>query len=489
MKEEKYMKKQTILGIIISLFAFCDNKEEIKKIYAEEVTPVIGTSATFGTVTGADDYLASAQLKDYYENIVSIKISNDTNDLPLDNKLVCQKIKVENCTYTDINGNETVPEEGVIFAYISYASDSIESNKRYDCVLYANADKIYAPVDAYHMLAGFPAVEKIDLAILDTSKTTNMGNFFSSDSNLKSLDLSNFNTAKVTNMNYMFNFCRKLTEVNISSFDTSNVITMCNMFASCDNLKELDLSHFNTTNVTDMSALFNFCGELTKLIANFDTIKVTKMDNMFYNCKSLKVLDLSSWDMSNVTDVDYWYFNGCNSLEYFKSPKALPAETLLYLPSKISSHYGIETINAETLSQHKEFNIPGDKFIEKWASLRAEGGENGICAALSSDSTGNAKLTQLLAEYDAFDDDYKAYIDKATDIEGVTIGESIRYIKNVLNGTQTTENDYGITKEDAGSFMTTSIKLESSYTIAIISILGVLAIIGYYIYNKKKQEI
>lgn len=482
------MKKLTILGIIISLFAFCDNKKEITNAYAEEVTPVVGTSATFGKVSGIGDYLSSNQLKDYYKNIVSIKISNDTNDLPSDSSLVCSRIKVKNCTYTDINGNETMPEEGVIFAYVSKASDSTTDNLRYDCVLYANADKIYAPVDAYRMLGGFPAVEQIDLAILDTSKTTNMSNFFSSNSKLKSLDLSNFDTSKVTNMDYMFNFCGELTEINISSFNTSNVTTMHNMFASCYVLKKLDLSNFDTSNVIDMASLFNFCTGLTELTMNFDTSKVTKVGDMFYKCESLKVLDLSSWDMSKVENFDGYYFmSQCSNIEYFKLPKQLPEGKTLYLPYKLEQYYGIETITSETLSQHKEFNIPGDDFVEKWASLRAEGGENGICAALSSGSAGNAKLTQILAEYDAFDNDYKEYINKATDIEGVTIGESIQYIKNVLNGTQTTDGDYGITKEDAGSFVTSNVIEDSSYLIIIISLLGVLAVLAYYFYNKKKH--
>lgn len=34
---------------------------------------------------------------------------------------------------------------------------------------------------------------------------------------------------------------------------------------------------------------------------------------MFNGCRSLETLDLSGWDMSNVTDMDYM-FNGCGNL-------------------------------------------------------------------------------------------------------------------------------------------------------------------------------
>ena len=38
------------------------------------------------------------------------------------------------------------------------------------------------------------------------------------------------------------------------------------------------------------------------------------MNNMFYNCQSLTSLDLSGWDTSNVTDMD-WMFADCKNLK------------------------------------------------------------------------------------------------------------------------------------------------------------------------------
>ncbi len=99
----------------------------------------------------------------------------------------------------------------------------------------------------------------------------------------------------------------------------------------------------------------------------------------------------------------------------------------------------------------------------------------------------NDKLNQLLTEYDAIDEMYKDYFDIAIDKEDVTIGKSIAYVKNVMNGSQATDGNYNGIKDDTGSYMTMSITEESPYLVAAISLIGVLSVVGYYFYNKKKQ--
>jgi surface protein len=52
------------------------------------------------------------------------------------------------------------------------------------------------------------------------------------------------------------------------------------MFNFCRNLYELDLSSFNIINVTNMSNIFLSCANLTKLdLSSFNTKDVTKMSN------------------------------------------------------------------------------------------------------------------------------------------------------------------------------------------------------------------
>ena len=81
-----------------------------------------------------------------------------------------------------------------------------------------------------------------------------------------------------------------------------------------NSLKSVDLSGLDTSNVTDMSYMFSGCPNLTSLnISNFDTSNVTNMSNMFSNCSSLPNLDVSNFDTSKVTNMSTM-FGYCNSL-------------------------------------------------------------------------------------------------------------------------------------------------------------------------------
>ena len=86
------------------------------------------------------------------------------------------------------------------------------------------------------------------------------------------------------------------------------------MFYKCKDLYDLDLSSFNTKNVTNMSFMFHRCESLEKLkLTNLNTEKVINMSGMFNECEKLKDLDLSSFKTKNVKDMSKM-FNRCESL-------------------------------------------------------------------------------------------------------------------------------------------------------------------------------
>ena len=76
------------------------------------------------------------------------------------------------------------------------------------------------------------------------------------------------------------------------------------------NILELDLSNFDTSNVTDMQYMFYLMPSLTTLnLSSFNTSKVTDMNHMFIGMRNLTSLNLSNFDTSNVTDMQYMFFN------------------------------------------------------------------------------------------------------------------------------------------------------------------------------------
>ena len=73
------------------------------------------------------------------------------------------------------------------------------------------------------------------------------------------------------------------------------------MFSNCSNLTSLDLSNFNTSKVTKMNWMFRAMSSLTSLnLSSFDTSNVTDMSYMFGSCKNLNTVYVTNgkWSTS-----------------------------------------------------------------------------------------------------------------------------------------------------------------------------------------------
>ena len=65
------------------------------------------------------------------------------------------------------------------------------------------------------------------------------------------------------------------------------------MFSGCDIMTELDLSNFDTSNVTNMNYMFSVCTGLKKLnVSSFNTENVTSMNSIFSRVNKLDTLAL-----------------------------------------------------------------------------------------------------------------------------------------------------------------------------------------------------
>ena len=86
------------------------------------------------------------------------------------------------------------------------------------------------------------------------------------------------------------------------------------MFSSCRALESINLSSFRVKNVIDMNYMFSFCSELTSLdLSTFNTCNVQNMNYMFSFCTKLTWLDISLFNTERANI--YNIFNFCNSLK------------------------------------------------------------------------------------------------------------------------------------------------------------------------------
>ena len=90
---------------------------------------------------------------------------------------------------------------------------------------------------------------------------------------------------------------------------------------NCKYINRIDLSNFDMSNVTDMSYMFSGCSKLTtiKFSKLINTEKVIDMNNMFSHCSSLQELDLSCFNTENVVYMNNMFYI-CENLKSLTLP-------------------------------------------------------------------------------------------------------------------------------------------------------------------------
>lgn len=97
--------------------------------------------------------------------------------------------------------------------------------------------------------------------------------------------------------------------LDVSWLRTDNITNMARMFQGCSNLTALDLSNFDLSNVTTMYYFLYSCSKLLPSningLLNLDTSNVQNfescLERLGSNQGSLFTLDLSNWDFSSAT--------------------------------------------------------------------------------------------------------------------------------------------------------------------------------------------
>ncbi len=147
-----------------------------------------------------------------------------------------------------------------------------------------------------------PNLETLDITHLDTSAVTSMY-FTFANLPLTTLDLSSLDTSKVVDMTNMFYGMRNMESLDVSSLNTSNVVTTSSMFNSMQELRTLDISTFDLTNIENMQGMFAHTLKLEEINLNIKTTttKLTNIDNLFYDSRVIETIDLSKFDLTNVT--------------------------------------------------------------------------------------------------------------------------------------------------------------------------------------------
>ena len=88
------------------------------------------------------------------------------------------------------------------------------------------------------------------------------------------------------------------------------------MFYNCNSLKSIDLTNFNPQNIINVNYTFSGCNSLIYLnISQFDAESLKHISSMFSNCNSLIILDLANLNANSISSF-LSVFDNCESLRY-----------------------------------------------------------------------------------------------------------------------------------------------------------------------------
>ena len=127
---------------------------------------------------------------------------------------------------------------------------------------------------------------------------------------------NSFWDARIAGLGGFFRDCTNLQKViNFGNFNGDKCTDWSYLFYNCLSLKSIDLSDFRSGPAANWSHMFDGCMALTAVtgLQNVATSSATDMSYMFNNCINLASLDLSNFNTAKVTNMSHMFAN-CQSL-------------------------------------------------------------------------------------------------------------------------------------------------------------------------------
>ena len=154
-------------------------------------------------------------------------------------------------------------------------------------------------------------------------------------------------TKKCNSLYGLLENCTKLTQVEFVVRNSSNVDSMQDMFKGCKSLKTVDISKLDTSNVVNVSGMFGASNIKTVNMSGLNLSKVKELSYVFRDCTNLESVDMSNLNAPNVEKVAYM-FEGCKKLKKVNMSGANFSKV-----TDITTIFDVEGIALETVNMSK----------------------------------------------------------------------------------------------------------------------------------------
>ena len=110
----------------------------------------------------------------------------------------------------------------------------------------------------------------------------------------------------------LYTLVRKLIDergvnANLNDIDTSEITDMQDLFRNMTFIEHIDISAWDVSNVTNMDGLFANCRRLEIDISDWDVSKVECSSYMFYGCRKFNC-DLGKWNTKSLHRAQFMFF-------------------------------------------------------------------------------------------------------------------------------------------------------------------------------------
>ena len=177
-------------------------------------------------------------------------------------------------------------------------------------------------------------------SILNAPHLTTMKSLFHKNYHITKLNLPKFVSPALTDTSFMFfQLDKEITAIEVNGLDTQNVEDMSEMFEGLKfdrgSLGGSFAPKFKTTSLKNMYGMFYLMNVDHLDLTAFDVSNVTNMEYTFGNAYFITI-DLTGWNTSNVENMKYlfynsWYITTIYASDSFVTTKVTQSDDLFYL--------------------------------------------------------------------------------------------------------------------------------------------------------------
>jgi len=174
---------------------------------------------------------------------------------------------------------------------------------------------VSAVAEFSRMFQGCTAIDSLDLSTWDMANATNISFMFADLTGLDQIDVTGWSLPNLTSLEYTFSSLPVATIIGIDTWETSSsLLNMGHTFNATSLDGTLDISNFDMSGVTNMNFAFFNSTQIDTIVLGATTSALVDLDRAFEQCSQLVTVNTEVINTSGLTTLNN-VFEDCILLE------------------------------------------------------------------------------------------------------------------------------------------------------------------------------